>query len=863
MQLLERETQLEALEAGRRGVEAGDGCVALVYGEAGIGKTSLVENFLAAQPESMRILRGACESLFTPRPLGPLHDIALQVGGTLFELVESAADRGAISAASLAELGSQPTIMLVEDIHWADEATLDLLKYLGRRIRQTPSLLILTYRDDELGTDHPLRRLLGDLGASAATHRIPVAALSLEAVQALARDRTVDAAELYRMTSGNPFFVTEVLAGDGGVPETVRDAVLARAAHLSQAARQVLEAAAVLGPRVEPSVLSALSMAAPATVEECFAAGMLQADGEYYAFRHVLSRETILESIPMPRRIELHRIALHLLKDSPGSRADVARLAYHADGASDAAAVLEYAPAAARIASALGAHRQAAASYLAALRYAPGLPLAQQAALLDAYADECEATDHITDAQAAQQEALKLWQQTEHHEKQGRALRRLSELALTRNEHTSMEELAAQAITALERAGPSMELAMAYSHKSRIHMVLYEAEEAVDWGTRATKMAEQLGADETLMHALNNIGTVELWHNRPIEGREKLDRSLQLALSTNRDPQAARAFYNLGVGLLVHHDHEAVMAYVKEGLDFSTKHDLDNWKLALWSLYARVLLERGDWQDAERAFLNAPGVAGDPWLDSRLQPYALRLRFRLGDPVEPETLTALRAQASGVIFQEVPYPTAVTLAEEAWLQGDLERCRQEAEPMYTAACRLQVPLYMGELGYWMWRAGAITAPPGGAAEPYATHIAGDWLRAASMWEQIGCPYERGMALMDGDEAAQLEALQIFERLGAKPIIEKLKLQLRGQGVRGIPRGPRPSTRENAFGLTARQLEVLACLVAGSTGPAIATKLSLSPRTVDHHIASILQKTGTHSRGEAVALALRENLIVSE
>jgi DNA-binding NarL/FixJ family response regulator len=120
-----------------------------------------------------------------------------------------------------------------------------------------------------------------------------------------------------------------------------------------------------------------------------------------------------------------------------------------------------------------------------------------------------------------------------------------------------------------------------------------------------------------------------------------------------------------------------------------------------------------------------------------------------------------------------------------------------------------------------------------------------------------------MALMDGDEAAQLAALEIFEQLGARPIIQKLKQQMRAEGVRGIPRGPRPSTRENAFGLTGRELEVLSGLATGSRNNAIAKLLSLSTRTVEHHVASILQKTGTQSRSEAVALALREGLVASE
>jgi predicted ATPase len=157
MQLLERAPQLQALQSALDQVKAreGQGCVALVYGEAGIGKTSLVEHFVNEHRSKWRILQGACDSLFTPRPLGPIHDIALQLQGQLLQLLDSESNRTAIFSACLNELQEQATILVIEDVHWADEATLDLLKYLGRRIRQTISLMILTYRDDEIGVDHP------------------------------------------------------------------------------------------------------------------------------------------------------------------------------------------------------------------------------------------------------------------------------------------------------------------------------------------------------------------------------------------------------------------------------------------------------------------------------------------------------------------------------------------------------------------------------------------------------------------------------------------------------------------------------------------------------------------------------------
>ena len=362
MVLLERDLHLKALFSALS--EAGiEGRVALVYGEAGIGKTSLVEHFVKEHANSGRILRGACDSLFTPRPLGPLYDIALQTQGSLLALLDSESNRGAVFSACLNELKNKSTILVIEDIHWADEATLDLLKYLGRRIRQTTSLMILTYRDDEIGMDHPLRFLLGDLATSNALQRIPVSSLTNEAVRELAKNKNVDTLALHHLTNGNPFFVTEVLAVESGIPETVRDAVLARTAKLSVAARGVLETAAVIGSRVEPWLLSKISDAEAASVEECISRGMLQSSGDYYAFRHELARQTILESISPQRKLTLHHMTLEALKESPTTRENLARLAHHAKAINDPQAVLEYSPLAAWWASELGAHREAAAHY--------------------------------------------------------------------------------------------------------------------------------------------------------------------------------------------------------------------------------------------------------------------------------------------------------------------------------------------------------------------------------------------------------------------------------------------------------------------------------------------------------------------
>lgn len=862
IKLLERASQLQALSSALNQVKAreGQGCVALVYGEAGIGKTSLVEHFIKEHKNSWRILQGACDSLFTPRPLGPLHDIALQTRGNLLHLLDSESNRGAIFSACLSELKEQATILVIEDIHWADEATLDLLKYLGRRIRQTVSLMILTYRDDEIGADHPLRILLGDLASSHALHRIPISPLSKEAVRELAKNKQVDSIELYRLTNGNPFFVTEVLGSENGISETVRDAVLARAARLSLSARAVLEAAAVIGSRAEAWLLSNIVGAEFASVEECIARGMLQSQDEYYAFCHELARQTILESISSQRKITLHRLALNALKESPEMRNDLARLANHAEETKDANAVLEYAPAAARRASALGAHRQAAAHYKSVLQYADVISAELRPELLDAYADECDLTDQMSEAEQTQQKALHLWRELGRRDKEGRALHRLSEIAIKLIKKVEMSRYAGEAITILETLPPSKELARAYSLKARLHLFAFQDNETVYWGSRAMEIAERLGDVEAQAHALVNVGLVEIERGQHTQGFSKLERSLQLSLTHELHNHAARAYYNLTAhytNFLVH-NYVAGLHYANKGIAYCIQHDLDYWHLGLLGLRAQTRLKQGYWREAEQDLQDAQVFWATLERRALVEPTYFLLKLRRGDPLSQEALEAGLEFADRTANLEAKLVATALLAEASWLKGDLEHCRAVAEPMFQIACQHRISRFIGELAYWMWRAGAIAEPPVNAAEPYATQISGDWRAAASMWEKFGCPYEQGMALMDGDEAAQLAALEIFERLGARPIIEKLKGQMRAQGIH-IPRGPRPATRENPSGLTAREMEVVRLITLGKSNREIAEAMIVSVRTVETYVTRILNKLGFDSRVQIATWVIEKGL----
>jgi AAA ATPase domain len=430
MELLERSSPLGEL-GGLLAATAAGGRVALVAGEAGIGKSSLVRRFAERHAAEARFLVGACDPLLTPRALGPLltpralgplHDVARQTGGRLAELLASGSPREHVFVAFLDELDrrAQRQVVVVEDAHWADEATLDLLVFLGRRMERTGALLLVTYRDDELAADHPLHAVVGSLPPEA-VRRVRLQPLSEGAVTELARQAGRRATGLHALTGGNPLLVTEVLgAGEPGVPLTVRDLVLARLGRLPEPAREVARLAAVVPIRAELWLLEAALGPDPAAVEACVAAGVLALGEETVGFRHELLRQAVDGSLSALTRRGLHRRVLRVLADAPAPGVDVARLVHHAREAGDAEAVLRYAPEAARQAAAVAAHREALGHYRAVLPHAGRLPAPVRAELLEGCSVECYLSGLAGEAVSARRAAVGLREAAGDRDKLGR-----------------------------------------------------------------------------------------------------------------------------------------------------------------------------------------------------------------------------------------------------------------------------------------------------------------------------------------------------------------------------------------------------------------------------------------------------------
>jgi DNA-binding CsgD family transcriptional regulator/tetratricopeptide (TPR) repeat protein len=856
MELLERERYLAELAQWLHLAAARGGCIALVAGEAGIGKTTLVQEF-CKQLSEIRVLWGACDALFTPRPLAPLHDIARQTKGALLTAVNSGANREEIFTAALDELEREKAVVVFEDMHWADEATLDLLKYLGRRIHRTHSMLAVTYRDDEVGTRHPLRYVIGDL-PRASVHRMSLPPLSESAVAQLACRAERPSKGLHSLTGGNPLFVTEVLAAAADtVPHTVRDAVLARAVRLSPAAREIAELVCVVPGRTESWLLEQTIHPDDAGIECCLSIGMVRSEDGSLAYRHELARRAFEDSLSQPRKQSLHSMVLAVLAARPGISA--ARLAHHADGACKAEEVRRFAPVAASQAASVGAHREAASQYELALRYALDLAPDERAQLLEQLSYECHLTSRHERGLEARRGALEIWRALGARMKEGDSLRWLSRLSWYLGRREEAEQYGADAIATLESLPPGPELAMAYGNRAQLHMEATETDAAINWAQRAISLVEPWANNEILSDALNTLGTARLVAGE-VSGWTDLERSLQLALAGGYQGQVARAYTNLSAMSVSQRKFLQASSYLRQGLAYCERRDLDPWRLYLLYYSARMKFEQGDWlgasNDAETVLLHplTTPVARIPTL--RLIGH---LRIRRGDPDPHSALGEARALAGTIQELQRIGTLADVCAEAAWLVGDWRGVLREVLPVYKLVCQRRDPRMKGELAAWLWRVEALDQHPTDIAEPYALEISGDWRGAAGVWSDLGCPYERATVLsLYGGEPEQREALSIFEQLGAAPAAQMLRKKMREQGVRGVPRGSLTSTRNNPLGLTRREAETLALLSEGLRNSAIAKRLFVSTKTVAHHVSAILTKLGVPSRAEAVAMARKQS-----
>lgn len=858
MDLLERGEYISQLQQAYGTVQEGQhGACVLVSGEAGIGKTSLVQAFLASVGPTISPLVAGCEALFTPRPLGPLVDLAEHFSPSVARaLHEGRTDNGLFPALmGFLKQARAPHVLVIEDAHWADAGTLDFFRYAARRLRDTRVLLVLTYRSEELDPEHPLRNVLADL-PSATTVRIALPPLSEQAVNELARGTQRHTEGLFQATGGNPFFLTEALGNpDGVVPPSVSDAVLARLARLPPTARAVAEMVSLCPARAERALLRAVAQPQSQDLDACLQGGLLESSGDGVAFRHELARMAVYESLRPHRREAWHAEIFAALKSLAALPTSLARLVHHAEAAGANDEVADLAPLAAREAAGTGAHREAARLYGLALKHGSQTAPSVRADLLEARAHECLLTNLHDRAVRARLEALALRRAMGDSLAVGVNQRWLARLHwLLDGANTAAFQHAEQAITTLEQLPANRELAVAYSTLAHLHLLAENIAAAMTWGVRAVELAQALGDAEALAHALNTVGSARLRQGRDEQGWKMLERSLALALEHALAPDVARAYNNLLIVCVMQRDYRRGLEIAEQGIAYTEAKGIDIFTVRMRIRRAFVFIQLGRWDlaDQDLAALSTRHTPA-PMEAATLRFVSSVLALRRGIAGSAQHLMSAIADLERHRAEIWFTSTAAAQAEEAWLRGDLVAVAEAVEPALAHANAMPDPWRGAELATWLRRAGRPVPDQAFTVDSaHALEAAGDWRAAAEAWGRLGCAYDRALALTQGGESDLREALRTLEALGAAAAADTVRRLLREQGAKGVPRGPREQTRGDPLRLTAREREVYVLLLKGLSNAAIAARLHRSERTVEHHVGKVLAKAGVGNRALLIA-----------
>jgi DNA-binding CsgD family transcriptional regulator/tetratricopeptide (TPR) repeat protein len=785
-------------------------------------------------------------------PLAPIADIAATARTDALRVVlDRASTAHDVFAALRDEVADAPSVLVVEDAHWADEATLDVLRILGRRITTLPLVALVTFRDEPGVTDDPLRVALGDLASAPGVARLTVEPLTRAAVRALADGRDVDADELYVRTGGNAFFVQEVLAAGGTtVPPTVVDAVLARRSRLDPTPQALLDAVACSAQPSEPWLLDAVCPDWADAVGDAVAIGMLREADGVIAFEHEIAREAVAGVIAPARRRELHAAILAALTTS-AETIDPARLAHHAELARDAAAAVLHATAAARRAEAVGAYRQAAMQYGRALDHLDDDDPETRATLLEARAE----THYLADEQLASiddlEAAIEIHRASGDVGREADATAALTPRLLCR---ARIEEAHAAVTRAIALVGgePRRETARALAALSHLEVVADHLAASIDAGERAIAAAQAFADVATVVDATITVGEARAFRDGTTEEAE-LVQALELARRHGLDHLHARALNALALTSAMAWDFQAVDRWTGEGLAFCDGNDLDLWRLSILGLTVTADLDRGLMTEAaETAQLLLTDERDSPGPRAEALRVLTVVRGRRGDPAPPQALADALALVDDPAWA---IDIAISRAEVALLDGrpgDVVDATDEALALCDGRESLRP---YGEVVLWRHRAGLPVPSGRRLPDPIALEVAGRAREAARAWDALGCSYHAAMARALADDVELIaEGHAALLSLGATAAAKIAARRLRERGVKGIARGPRATTRSNSAQLTARELAVLELVAEGRSNAQVAERLFVSPRTVDYHVSAVLRKLGVRSRGEAVAAA---------
>ena len=884
--IVERDEILARIKDRLDQAERGTGSLVLLGGEAGSGKSTVLREAVARWGDRVTVVAGACDPLITARPLGPFLEIAADPGLGLGHLVQTDRPAADLGAALVDELAAGPGAVLVavEDLHWADDGTLDAIRFLGRRVERTRAVVVATYRSDEFVDSQRLAPVLGQLRRNPTTVHIEIPPLSLDAVRRLTTDAeaNLDAEVVHRRTAGNAFFVSEVLAeGKPGshVPGNVQAAVMARVAGLATGARHLVEAVAISPRALEHDHAVALSGAGEDAIDEAVAAGVLSAGQGRFEFRHELARLAVEQATPAGRRQRYHRALVERLvpvgqADADDSRSaegrpatDVARIAHHAVELGDEPLILDYGIRAADAAEAGGALRQTCQFLDHALRVATAGSSRVDAITVAGWRLRVGSMLRlIGDFPAAirqLEQAVDEYRRHADHAGHAAALRELSSAHRDIGERSKAEELADRAIAASEESGDPSVLARTLTQAAFLAMLARRSRTAVTIATRSLALAESSTDGSAIADAEHALACANLIGGDEEGGIAQLVQLERQAADRGDRARQAWLAVNLGSGCgeIRRYRESESWLHAAEGLADSV--DMDNAADYSAAWLARVAFETGRWDEVaapvDRALgsvvSGVDGQGGSGPASSFATVTALgalgRTRVRRGDPGGREALVKALELAADHDVQYL-WPVACGLAEHGLWRSELDEGLAWLAPIHDRAMSTESAWARGETSYWLWRLGGLDTPPTDLAEPFALALAGDWVEAAAAWARLGCPYEQALALIEGDTPEPIgRAVTILDGLGARPAAQFARHRLRELGERSVPAMPRASTAANPASLTNRQREVLELLVGGLSNSEIAERLFVSKKTVEHHVSAIYGKLGVPDRPSAM------------
>ena len=846
--LIERDRQIEAL-SDAIAISDREGQVVLVSGEAGHGKTSLVDTVVGELDHRYRVLKAACEPLDIPAAFGPLFDVMDELPEDLRNAVKSGSGRMSVYAGMLDMIKNDRVVLVIEDLHWSDEATLGLARYLGRRVAATSSVVIVTYRSEELDVNPRLRLVVADLGPGAV--RIDVPALTLEGVRRLVERSVVDPEKLYEATLGNPFFIEEVLRHPGAeVPPTVQNAVLASAEQLPEDALDLLRLIALNPDGLAREILEEAYDRGGVLTDIAVQRRLLVASSSHVACRHELIRQSLVTALPPVLKERLHERLLEVLERGAVDSPDFARLAYHSVGAHEPKRAIQYSLRAASDASKAGAHREAAFHYGNALEFNSLIDGRELSRVLLEAAHEQLYINGFERAVELSRRRIELAGSTED-EARARAWVAFFEARL--NDFQAALREAEAAISVLRAGEPGKELAVALQVAASVRGVQGDREAAITMAAEALDVARSCDAVDLEVNSMITLGT-ERWMTGDLEGRALVEEAVRLGVETRAGEFPARAMNNLGVFSLYEFDLVGARAWFERLKDYCSGNELEAWYLAGVVSGASIAVEAGRWDEADADLERVWGQRTCYSSEIEVLTAAATLRIRRGDPGAVDLAESVLARIETFSETVEEAYAAIMGMEGAWVGVLPEERMFDLYRKVVSRPGSSSSFLQAQLAYWAHRL-SWEPPEGEIAGPPGLEMRGMIDEAAQEWEVRGYPVHAAMTKATSKNADLDAIFATLLAMGAQGVARGVRRELQRRGVKRIPRGERASTRENPARLTNREMEVLRLLVAGSSNAGIARDLYISDKTAGHHVSAVLTKLGVSSRGQAVAAAI--------